>query len=88
MIFTVLVHEDETGGYWGQCLEVPGAISQGETLDEMDANIREAIELIIEIMIEDRDDIASSKDENLLAAAEPGVRKWEIDIPLPQPSSV
>ena len=88
MIFTVLVHEAEEGGYWGQCVEVPGAISQGETLDEMDANIREAIELIIEIMIEDGDDIASFKDESLLADVEPGVRKWEIDVPLPQPSSV
>jgi predicted RNase H-like HicB family nuclease len=30
MLFTVLVHEDETGGYWGECLELPGCVSQGE----------------------------------------------------------
>jgi predicted RNase H-like HicB family nuclease len=48
MIFTVRVHdasddgEDETG-YWGEVLELDGCVSQGETLDELTENIREAI---------------------------------------------
>ena len=32
--FTVRYEEEEGGGYSGQCLELPGAISQGENLGE------------------------------------------------------
>ena len=32
--FTIRYNEEEEGGFSGQCLEIPGAISQGETLEE------------------------------------------------------
>ena len=35
-------------GYIGIVEEVPGANSQGETLEEVRANLREAVELIID----------------------------------------
>ncbi len=46
--FTVLIHEAEEGetGYWGEVLEMPGCVSQGETLAELRANMREAIEAV------------------------------------------
>ena len=40
----VIVHEAEEGGFWGEVPALPGCASQGETLDELMANIREAIE--------------------------------------------
>jgi predicted RNase H-like HicB family nuclease len=40
----IIVHEDETGGYWAEVLDLPGCMTQGETLDELMANVREAIE--------------------------------------------
>ena len=43
---TLLVHEAEEGGYWGEVYELPGCVSQGETVDELQANIREAIEAV------------------------------------------
>lgn len=47
--FTVILEKDEVdGGYSVQCLELPGAISQGETRDEALRNIKEAIELVLE----------------------------------------
>ena len=46
--YTVIVHEAEEGGYWGEILEVPGCVSQGETVDEFRYNIREALEAILE----------------------------------------
>ena len=88
MTFTVLVHEDETGGYWGECLELPGCISQGDTLDDMDYNIREAIELVLEVKIEDGDDLGHLKPGEPTLSEDPNVRRWEINVPLPQPSSV
>ena len=88
MIFTVLVHEDETGGYWGECLELPGCISQGDTLDEMDYNIREAIELVLEVKLEDGEDLGGLSPHESAVGPDPSVRKWEISVPSQQPSSV
>lgn len=46
--FTVAFRQIEDGWYFARCLEVPEAITQGETLEEARENIREAIELILE----------------------------------------
>ena len=46
--YTVIVHEAEEGGYWGEVLELPGCVSQGETIDEFRNNIREALEAILD----------------------------------------
>lgn len=47
--FTVVLEGDETdGGYSVQCIELPGAISQGQTKEEALKNIREALELYLE----------------------------------------
>ena len=45
MVFTVRVHpgEEDEGGYWAEVLDLEGCVSQGETLDELTENIREAI---------------------------------------------
>jgi predicted RNase H-like HicB family nuclease len=45
--FTIKI-EYEDGWYSVQCAELPGAVSQGKTLDEAMANIKEAIEGYIE----------------------------------------
>ena len=42
------LRKEGEGGYSVQCLELPQAISQGETKEEALANIREAIELVLE----------------------------------------
>lgn len=39
----IVVHEAEEGGYWGEVPALPGCASQGETMDELLANLREAI---------------------------------------------
>lgn len=41
--FTVILDKDEAGGYSVQCVELPAAISQGDTKKEALKNIREAI---------------------------------------------
>jgi len=41
------------GGYIAECLELPGCMSQGETEDEAKANIVDAIESCISVLIED-----------------------------------
>lgn len=46
---TAVVERDaDTGLYVGWVPGVPGAHSQGETLDELQGNLREVIELLLE----------------------------------------
>ncbi|MBI4236474.1 MAG: type II toxin-antitoxin system HicB family antitoxin [Chloroflexi bacterium] len=52
-VYTAIIHEAEEGGYWAEVLELPGCVTQGETLDEVQANIREAIEAVLEAGSED-----------------------------------
>ena len=49
MEYTVIVQKNpETGVYTGQCREVPEAVSQGNTLDKLLENMKEAIALAVE----------------------------------------
>jgi predicted RNase H-like HicB family nuclease len=43
-----LEHWQDDGWYVGQLREVPGVFSQGETLPELEENIRDAYELVLE----------------------------------------
>jgi len=42
--FEIAVHEAEEGGFRAEVPAIPGCASQGETMDELLANVREAIE--------------------------------------------
>lgn len=44
----VIIYLDEDGGYVADCPSLPGCHSQGDTWDEVVANIKEAIEAWIE----------------------------------------
>lgn len=44
MTLKVLIHKAEDGGFWAEVPSLPGCVSQGETLDEVRVNVREAIE--------------------------------------------
>ena len=47
--YTIIIeHDPVTGLYCGQCQQLPEAISQGGTEEELIANMREAIELVLE----------------------------------------
>jgi antitoxin HicB len=48
--FPVILEPDETGGFVMICPLIPGCFSQGETVEEALANIREAIQLCLEEM--------------------------------------
>ena len=47
--FTAVFEPAEEGGYVAFVEEVPGAISQGETLDEARENLKEALALMLEV---------------------------------------
>ena len=43
MNIEVIVHQAEEGGFWAEVPALPGRASQGDTMDDSIANIREAI---------------------------------------------
>jgi predicted RNase H-like HicB family nuclease len=43
MNIKIVVHKAEEGGFWAEVPALPGWGSQGETMDEIIANVREAI---------------------------------------------
>jgi len=49
--FAIVIHRDPEGhGYWAEVPALPGCYSQGETVDELLTNIREAIEGVLEVL--------------------------------------
>jgi predicted RNase H-like HicB family nuclease len=54
MKIKAIIHATEEGGYWAEVPALPGCITEGETMDEVMANLRDAIEGWL--------DVANSRD--------------------------
>ena len=48
----VVVHEADEGGFWAEVPAIPGCATEGDTLEELLANVREAIEGCLAVEIE------------------------------------
>ena len=60
----VIIEDEEAGGYVGIVPSLPGCQSQGETIDELMKNIKEAIELYLETLDkEEKEELLSEKME-------------------------
>ena len=44
MTLKAIIHEAEEGGYWAEVPALPGCVTQGESVEEVTSNLREAIE--------------------------------------------
>ena len=58
----MLLREEEDGGYSVQCVELPGAISEGGTKEEALLNIKEAIQGYLEAFPEERSRLERKKE--------------------------
>jgi predicted RNase H-like HicB family nuclease len=57
-VFTAVIQElpdSEGGGYWAFVEELPGAITQGSSLEEVRENLQEAVSLILQYQRERAD---------------------------------
>jgi predicted RNase H-like HicB family nuclease len=43
MKIKIVVHEAEEGGFWAEVPAIPGCVTQGDNMDELLRNLREAI---------------------------------------------
>jgi len=48
--YAVVIHQEPEGGYWAEVPALPGCYSQGETVDELMENVREAISGVLDVM--------------------------------------
>lgn len=53
--FKVIIEQDEDGVFVANCPALPGCISQGATLAEVQVNIKEAIQGYLESLIKHKD---------------------------------
>ncbi len=51
--FTAIIRKTPDGWYYGRIEEVPEAMSQGKTLEELQENLQDALSMILEIRRED-----------------------------------
>ncbi|WP_414551232.1 type II toxin-antitoxin system HicB family antitoxin [Anabaena sp. CCY 0017] len=54
MKIKAIIHPAEEGGYWAEIPALPGCITEGETMEEVIANLKDAIEGWL--------DVANSRD--------------------------
>ena len=53
MRYTVIIEKGRESGYVAVCPALPGCVSQGRTRQQTLKNIREAIEVYVEALLED-----------------------------------
>ncbi|MCE9651676.1 MAG: type II toxin-antitoxin system HicB family antitoxin [Nitrosarchaeum sp.] len=46
--FTIQVIKSPEGGFTGRCFELPAAISEGDTMEQLESNMKQVISLILE----------------------------------------
>ena len=51
-IYNAIVHEAEEGGYWAEVPELPGCVTEADTLDELNEMLKEAIAGYLEVAAE------------------------------------
>jgi predicted RNase H-like HicB family nuclease len=48
-----IVRKASEGGFWAEVPSIPGCATQGETMDELRANLREAIEGCLSVPVDE-----------------------------------
>ena len=61
MTLKAIIHKAEEGGYWAEVPSLPGCVTQGETLSEIEANLREAIDLWLSVDDQPTESLAGDK---------------------------
>ncbi len=47
-LYNAIVHEAEEGGYWAEVPELPGCVTEADTLDELKVMLKDAIRVYLE----------------------------------------
>jgi len=66
MKFKAIIHEAEEGGFWAEVPALPGCSTQGESLEELTENLKDAIALWLDV---GEDEIESQNPNQILEVA-------------------
>ena len=66
MKLKVIVHKADEGGYWAEVPSVAGCATQGETIEELLKNVREAVEASLSIDVKP---VHLEKDDQVMEIA-------------------
>jgi len=66
MKIKAIIHEAEEGGFWAEVPALPGCSTQGETLEELTENLKDAIALWLDV---GEDEIESKSTDRILEVA-------------------
>jgi predicted RNase H-like HicB family nuclease len=72
--FTAIYEKAEEGGYTGYVAELPGANTQGETIEETRENLKDAVSMLLDCYREDAEarlsqNVGATKEDLILEAA-------------------
>jgi predicted RNase H-like HicB family nuclease len=71
-----VVHEAEEGSYWAEVPAIRGCATQGETMEELVANVHEAIEACLDVEVDPPEH--TPKDRVLeIALGSPSPDSWQ-----------
>ncbi len=56
-----IIHSADEGGFWARVPALPGCVTQGESLEEVQANLREAVELWLSVEDSELDLVATDR---------------------------
>jgi predicted RNase H-like HicB family nuclease len=79
--YTVIVHDakeddEEDTGFWAEVEELPGCFGSGETLDELEQDIKYAIETYLLALQDMGEPLPTPRRTET-----PTLRRWEIAVP-------
>ena len=66
MKLKIVVHPAEEGGFWAEVPAIQGCATQGDTLEELLANLKEAVEACLSV---DLEQITLSENDKVLEIA-------------------
>lgn len=65
MMIKAVLHEAKEGGYWAEVPALPGCVTEGDNLEELKSNLKEAIIGWLEVYNEEIGKKISAPDELL-----------------------
>ena len=66
MKIKAIIHEAEEGGFWAEVPALPGCSTQGDTMEELTENLKEAIALWLDV---GEDEIGPEGTDRILEVA-------------------
>jgi predicted RNase H-like HicB family nuclease len=66
MNLKAIIHTADEGGYWAEVPALPGCVTQGESISEIEENLRDAVDIWLDVS---QDIILKSKTDKILELA-------------------